>query len=70
MRGRINVDNGLKPASTVPSRDRSPQEEVVHRHSSWEHQQLGDTDPKSLAQLGTWTDLIEQTKLKGTFGKH
>lgn len=42
---------------------------VIHRHSSWEHQQLGDSDPKKLAQIGAWQDLIEQTKLTGKLGK-
>jgi hypothetical protein len=41
---------------------------MVQRHSSWEHQLLGDADPENLAKLGTWQDLIEQTKLEGVYG--
>ena len=37
----------------------------VQRHSSWEHKLLGDADPKALAQMGSWQDLIEQTSKKG-----
>ncbi len=38
---------------------------VIRRHSSWEHSLLGDADPKVLAKIGTWRDLIEQTKREG-----
>ena len=38
---------------------------VIQRHSSWEHQMLGDAEPNDLAKIGAWQDLIEQTKRKG-----
>jgi hypothetical protein len=41
---------------------------TVQRHSSWEHQLLGDAKPDDLAKIGTWQNLIEQTKLRGTRG--
>lgn len=40
---------------------------TVQRHSSWEHSLLGDAKPDVLAKIGTWQDLIEQTKREGTF---
>jgi hypothetical protein len=36
---------------------------MVQRHSSWEHQLLGDADPAVLASFGTWQDLIKQTEV-------
>ena len=41
---------------------------LVQRHSSWEHQLLGDAKPEDMAKIGTWQDLIEQTKLEGRPG--
>jgi hypothetical protein len=41
---------------------------VLQRHSSWEHQLLGDADPVALGKIGAWQNLIDQTKLEGTFG--
>ncbi|MFN6067282.1 MAG: hypothetical protein ACK45T_08945, partial [Pseudanabaena sp.] len=38
---------------------------VIQRHSSWEHQLLGDADPKDLAKIGNWKDLISKTEKKG-----
>ena len=38
---------------------------IIQRHSSWEHQLLGDAEPNDLAKIGPWQDLIEQTKKKG-----
>lgn len=40
---------------------------TVQRHSSWEHSLLGDAKPDVLAKIGTWRDLLEQTKREGTF---
>jgi hypothetical protein len=37
----------------------------VQRHSSWEHSLLGDAKPEVLAKIGTWQELIEQTKREG-----
>ncbi|OLP17677.1 hypothetical protein BST81_15265 [Leptolyngbya sp. 'hensonii'] len=34
----------------------------IQRHSSWEHQLLGDVPPDKLAQLGSWQDLIKKGK--------
>ncbi len=48
---------------------------MIHRHSSWEHQMLGDMKPLELAAVGTWEDLIKQTtedvigKKSTVFGK-
>jgi hypothetical protein len=42
-----------------------PDGSVIRRHSSWEHSLLGDADPKVLAKMGTWRNLLEQTKREG-----
>ncbi|MCA9934152.1 MAG: DUF4157 domain-containing protein [Ardenticatenaceae bacterium] len=39
---------------------------VVQRHSSWEHQLLGDVPPDKLSQIGTWQDLLKQTEETGS----
>ena len=41
---------------------------MIQRHSSWEHQLLGDMPPDELAKIGTWQDLIEQTEWWGPMG--
>jgi hypothetical protein len=41
-------------------------EHTVQRHSSWEHQLLGDVPPDQLAQIGTWQDLMKQTEEEGS----
>lgn len=46
----------------------SSQANLIQRHSSWEHQLLGDAEPTDLAKIGAWQDLIEQTKKEGTLG--
>jgi hypothetical protein len=38
---------------------------ALQRHSSWEHQLLGDAKPDDLAKIGTWKDLIAQTARQG-----
>jgi hypothetical protein len=38
---------------------------ALQRHSSWEHQLLGDARPDELAKIGTWKDLIGQTQRRG-----
>jgi hypothetical protein len=38
---------------------------VLQRHSSWEHQLLGDAKPDDLAKIGTWQNLIAQTTRQG-----
>ncbi|MBX3001191.1 MAG: DUF4157 domain-containing protein [Caldilineaceae bacterium] len=40
----------------------------IQRHSSWEHQLLGDVPPDQIAKIGAWQDLIKQTELVGFFG--
>jgi len=59
------------PGSTRPGPARpEPTGEVpLQRHSSWEHKLLGDADPKTLAQMGSWQDLIDQTDKKELFGR-
>jgi hypothetical protein len=41
--------------------------QMIQRHSSWEHQMLGDVPPGELAKIGAWQDLIKQTELEGTY---
>jgi len=56
-------------APTISSSGRQPgARSMVQRHSSWEHKLLGDADPKTLAQMGSWQDLIDQTGKKGKGG--
>jgi hypothetical protein len=38
---------------------------VIQRHSSWEHASLGDMKPETLAQIGTYKDLIAETSARG-----
>jgi len=58
----------LKPVpAKVFANERSITTDVIQRHSSWEHQLLGDAEPTDLAKIGTWQDLIDQTKEKGGF---
>jgi hypothetical protein len=38
-----------------------PDGSVIRRHSSWEHQLLGDAKTTDLGQIGAWQDLIAQT---------
>jgi len=52
----VTVHASLAPPLTAPG--------LIQRHSSWEHQLLGDAQPNELAQIGTWQELIEQTKLE------
>ncbi|MCC7365393.1 MAG: hypothetical protein IT303_13585 [Dehalococcoidia bacterium] len=72
-RPRLGPNPVLRPAALAGAgahagHDHDADHGMIHRHSSWEHQQLGDSDPKVLAQIGTWQDLIAQTKLTGKLG--
>lgn len=56
----------IKTRNVVPvtmQRTASPQ--IIQRHSSWEHQLLGDAQPTDLAKIGTWQELISQTERQG-----
>ncbi|MFO0127495.1 MAG: DUF4157 domain-containing protein, partial [Pseudanabaena sp.] len=52
----------------TPTVKQTAHSNVIQRHSSWEHQLLGDADPNDLAKIGNWQDLIDKTKKKGSFG--
>ncbi len=56
-----------KPISdrVTPTVKQTAHSHVIQRHSSWEHQLLGDADPKDLAKIGNWQDLISKTEKKG-----
>jgi hypothetical protein len=54
-------------ATTPPNIKQTATPGVIQRHSSWEHQLLGDAEPTDLAKIGTWQDLINQTKKEGGF---
>ncbi|MEM9805912.1 MAG: DUF4157 domain-containing protein [Cyanobacteria bacterium P01_D01_bin.56] len=58
------------PSTTVQRYAITPssQSNLIQRHSSWEHQLLGDAEPTDLAKIGAWQDLIEQTKKEGKLG--
>jgi hypothetical protein len=52
----------------TPTIRQSANRSTIQRHSSWEHQLLGDAQPTDLAKIGVWQELIEQTKLEGFLG--
>jgi len=62
---RVQSKIVAQPTATIVQQAmRSP---VVQRHSSWEHQLLGDVPPDQVAKIGAWQDLIKQTELEGSF---
>ena len=63
---RVQTKIVTQPDSVVVQQAmRSP---LVQRHSSWEHQLLGDVPPTQIAKIGAWQDLIKQTELEGYWG--
>ncbi|MCB8942755.1 MAG: DUF4157 domain-containing protein [Ardenticatenaceae bacterium] len=59
---------GPQPAASPPisiQHQADVYQSTIQRHSSWEHQLLGDVPPDKLAMLGTWQDLISQTEEEG-----
>ncbi len=54
--------------SITPTIQQSANPDVIQRHSSWEHQLLGDAKPNDLAKIGVWQELIEETKKVGMLG--
>ncbi len=68
--------NEVQRTPAQPAHDMSPAQvaiqhtsaQVIQRHSSWEHQMLGDVPPAELAKIGAWQDLIKQTELEGFYG--
>ncbi|MEP0792488.1 MULTISPECIES: eCIS core domain-containing protein [Cyanophyceae] len=55
-------------AANTPTVQQSVNSDVIQKHSSWEHQLLGDAKPDELAQIGSWQNLIDKTRLTGTYG--
>ena len=66
----LRVPAALQPAPRPPAaRPSAPRRPTVQRHSSWEHQLIGDLTPQELAVLGASRDVADPNKKVTVGGK-